>query len=53
MKSCIFIRYVKNTTKQYRAWNGQRIVVVTSSNVRLDEESYRNRDYNQAPNPTA
>jgi hypothetical protein len=53
MKSCTFIGYVENTTKQYRVWNGQRIVVVASSNIRPDEESYRNRNYNQAPNPTA
>ena len=52
IKSCTFIRYVENTTKQYRVQNGQRIVVVASSNVRLDEESYRNRDYKQTPNPT-
>jgi hypothetical protein len=53
MKSCTFIGYVENTTKQYRVWNGQQIVVVASSNVRLDEQSYRNKDYKQAPNPTA
>ena len=52
IKSCTLIGYVENTTKQYRVWNGQRIVVVASSNVRLNEESYRYRDYKQAPNPT-
>ena len=53
MKSCTFIGYVENTTKQYRVQNGQRIVVVASLNIRLDEESYRYKDYKQAPNPTA
>ena len=51
MKSCTFLGYVENTTKQYRVWDGQRIVVVATSNIRPDEESYRNRDYKQAPNP--
>ena len=52
IKSCTFIRYVKNTTKQYHVWNRQRIVVIAFSNIRLDKESYKNRDYKQAPNPT-
>ena len=53
MKSCTFVGYVKNTTKQYHVQNKQRIVVVASLNVCLDKQSYRNRDYKQAPNPTA
>jgi len=28
-------------------------VVVAFLNIRLDKESYKNKDYKQAPNPTA
>ena len=39
-RSCTFLGYIENTTTQYRAWNGHRIVVVAASNSRFNEQSY-------------
>lgn len=44
VKSCTFLGYIENTTAQYRVWNGHRIVVVAASNLRFNEQSFKNRD---------
>ena len=44
VKSCTFLGYIENTTAQYRVWNGHRIVVVSASNLRFNEQSFKNRD---------
>ena len=43
-KSYTFLGYIENTITQYCVQNGYRIVVVAASNLRFNEQSFKNRD---------
>ena len=42
---CMFLGYVRNTTKQWRLWDGHHQRIVIGSDVKFDENGFGNRQY--------
>src|SRR6266487_1543573 len=45
MQRAIFVGYNDNTTAQYKVYCGNRLTFVATTDVRINEQSFANRDY--------